>query len=566
MPAFFRADSLYAKCKESLEEVSSTHESAACRVTADIAVPMAVSPGFPLDDHGRNDMPLVTGNFNSDTYDNIVVGGGSAGCLIAARLSEDRSRKVLLIEAGGADVDRPAMVEPALWSTNLGSDVDWRYHTVPQPHVNGRVFDWNRGKVLGGCSSINATVWVWGHPSDFDRWAADGNTGWDFASLQPLFRQLETTLRSEDNDRRGTNGPMRLASTSCGVPLAEAFFEACGSAGHPRLSDVNGPVQEGSGTYDLTVAAGRRFSVVHAFLHPAIDRPNLTVLSRAEVDRLMFSGTDCVGVRCRHEGKLREFRASGEIILSAGALATPYLLMRSGIGNAADLGQVGIKVIHDLPGIGENLHDHCFINAFSAETAEPVHREGRLGAHLYTRSHEALSTPDIEVVISGGAIGLTDAPREKCFSLQTALLRPLSRGRLTLAHRDGDIDIDPNYLAEKADIDALCTAVEKCSELAASAPISRHCTGKVRKLPHGKAQILEFIRNNMGTYWHPVGTCAMGAGKQTVVDASLRVHGLTNLRVADSSVMPSITTGNTLAPTLVIAEQAARMISLDTRA
>jgi choline dehydrogenase len=499
----------------------------------------------------------------SDAYDHIVIGGGSAGALIAARLSEDSECRVLLIEAGDAAVDRPSMVDPVLWFTNFGTAADWQYRTVEQPNANGRTFDWNRGRVLGGSSSINAAVWVWGHPADFDAWADAGNIGWDFGSLRPTFQRLETRLQGSLDGSRGNSGPMRLTSTSNRVPLAAAFLRACEERGHAVLDDVNGPIREGCGTYDFSVEDGQRFSVVRAFLLPAIGRQNLSVLVNASVDSLTFDGTRCVGVRADVGGNLLEIRSHHDVVLSAGVMGSPRLLMRSGVGHAAELERLGLHVVADLPGVGENLHDHCLVNAFAAETAAAIEREGRLGAHLYARTTDGMLAPDHEVIISTWATELPDVPVDRGFSLHTALVRPLSRGRLALTSADGDAPllIDPGYFSEPGDLATLCAAVEKCIEIAASPALLKQRSGSVRMPPANKTELREFVRNNMGTYWHPVGTCSMGIEALSVVDPALCVHGISNLRVADSSVMPRITTGNTLAPTLVIAERAASLIT-----
>jgi choline dehydrogenase len=509
---------------------------------------------------GRENMIATSSDLISQNYDHIIVGGGSAGCLIAARLSADSARRVLLIEAGGADIDQPSIDDPTRWFSNLGSEVDWQYRTVPQRNANGRIIDFNRGKVLGGSSSINATVWVWGHPTNFDQWASEGNVGWDFASLSPIFQSLESSPRATTGRGRGQTGPMRLTATSADLPIAQVFFEACREIGYPILDDVNGPVAEGCGTYDLNVVDGRRYSAARALLLPVARRPNLTILSCAEVEALRLEKNRCVGVRCRSDGRVQEFRSDREVILCAGAIGSPHLLMKSGIGNATDLQRVGIKVELDLPGVGENLQDHCLIRVYAAETREIFRSQRHPDAHLYLRSNNALPAPDIEIIMSSSATGVRDLPDDRNFVLTTTLLRPLSRGRLALGTSDGPIQIDPRYLSHEQDLDAMCVAVEKCNELSLTTALSRREARRVRSAPREKAAMRDFLRANVGTYWHPVGTCAMGIGEQSVVDPSLRVRGVSNLRIADSSVMPSITTGNTLAPTLVIAERAARLI------
>jgi choline dehydrogenase len=505
-------------------------------------------------------LPLITADVLTDAYDHIVIGGGSAGALIAARLSEDSACRVLLIEAGDAAVNRPSIVDPSLWSTNFWTATDWQYRTVEQPHANGRKFDWNRGKVLGGSSSINAAVWVWGHPSDFDAWADAGNVGWDFESLRPIFQRLETRLHGSCGGGRGTSGPMRLTSTSKGEPLTAAFLQACEEMGHTVLDDVNGPIRGGCGTYDFSIVDGQRFSVVQAFLLTAIDRPNLSVLTRANVNSLMFEGACCRGIRGEVDGKLLEIRSHHDVVLSAGTMGSPRLLMRSGVGRAAELERLGLKVVADLPGVGENLHDHCLVGVFAAEAATATES---VGAHLYARTSDRISAPDHEVIISALATGLPDVPVERGFTLHTALVRPQSRGRISLASTDWDAPllIDPGYFSEPGDLTTLCAAVEKCVELAASPALLNQRSGSVCEPPSGKAELREFVKNRMATYWHPVGTCSMGIDAHSVVDPALCVHGIANLRVADSSVIPRITTGNTLAPTLVIADRAASLMT-----
>jgi choline dehydrogenase len=503
----------------------------------------------------------------SNQYDHIIVGGGSAGCIIAARLSEGGTRRVLLIEAGGTDVGRPSIVEPGSWPANLGSDVDWQYRTTPQLSANGRIFDYARGKVIGGSSTINAMAWVWGHPTDFNAWEDDGNEGWGFASLDPVFKRIETSTRTNSDGSRGDSGPMLVGPMAEPATIVADFLEACREAGYSVKEDVGGPVTEGAGTMDLNMKDGRRFSVVHAYLDPALSRRNLTVLPHTLVESLTFEGTRCVGARCQIAGQRCELRSEHDVVLSAGTIDSPRLLMNSGIGNSDHLRRLGIEVVADLPGVGENLHDHPLIVAFSAETHRDSTRGARTESHLFMRSSHSLPAPDVQILLSPTATGLTDVRPSKGFSLIPALLRPRSRGRLAITAADirSPLHIDPNFLSDASDLDALCVAVQTCTELGLSTALSHWRVGAVRVAPSGKAELCEFIKRNVVTYNHAVGTCAMGVGNRAVVDPLLRVHGTSNLRIADASVMPSITTGNTLAPTLVIAERAASIIAASAR-
>jgi choline dehydrogenase len=498
----------------------------------------------------------------SPSYDHIIVGAGSAGSVVAARLSAQDACRVLLLEAGGADVNRPSMVEPGRHRENWGTDADWQYRTVPQSHLNGRVVEWARGKVLGGSSTINAMAWVWGHKTDFDAWAADGNTGWDFASLEPVFKRMETCVRAGRKGARGTSGPMWLSSFSANDPFIEAFLSSCRQAGHAVIEDVNGPVEAGAGPADMNVKDGRRFSVAQAYLLPVLGRKNLTVLTNTLVESLVFEGARCVGIRCRIDGHRREIRSDHDVVLSAGCIESPRLLMVSGIGNAGHLKRLGIEVIADLPGVGENLHDHCQLRTFSADAGQTA-ISPRLDAHLFLRSSDTLPVPDLHIGLAQAANAMPGAAPGGGFTLLAGLFRPRSRGRLALTSADvhAPLHIDPNYLANTSDMDALCVAAQVSIELGMSTALSPWHAGELRTAPAGKGEQRDFIKRNVTSYRHPVGTCAMGLGNRTVVDPMLRVHGIANLRVADNSVMPNITTGHTLAPTLVIAEKAASMIA-----
>ena len=509
--------------------------------------------------------PVVQGRSGRSieaSYDYIVVGAGSAGCTIAARLSENPACRVLLIEAGGADISRPALQSPVLWPSNFGTDVDWAYRTTPQARAAGRVIDWPRGKVIGGSSSINAMIWVWGHAADFDQWAYAGSHGWDYARLKPVFQRIETCARKTANGDRGAHGPMHVEPLAEPHPLTAGFFKACEEMGHQVVEDVSAPVRDGAGYVDFNTKDGRRFSVVHGYLLPALERRNLTLLTGTRVDALSFQGTRCTGVRLRIGAEHHEVTAEQETVLCAGVVESPRLLMLSGVGNAEELRRYGIPVVSNLPGVGENLQDHCFIVGFVAETKAPMAPGSRAGSHLFFRSTKEAYSPDIHALLATAAVGTTEIKPNEGFSIRLGLLRPQSRGRIKITSADlnAPLLIDPNYLSAGADLTTLCAAVEHSRAIGSAAGLSEWRKREIARIPRGKSELSEFVAHNVGSYWHPVGTCAMGVHAEAVVDPSLCVYGTTNLRVADASIMPTITSGNTNAPTIVIAERAAQMI------
>ncbi|NPC57430.1 GMC family oxidoreductase [Caenimonas soli] len=493
-------------------------------------------------------------------YDYIVVGAGSAGSVVASRLAEDPARRVLLVEAGSGNIERPTLSSPFSWPANLGSDVDWCYKTVPQAHAQNRVFNYPRGKVVGGSSSINAMIWVWGHASDFDNWEKAGCTGWGFDQVKTVFQKIETCGRKAPAGTRGTQGPMHVGPMAVSSPMNEAFLEACKRQGLGVVPDINAPLQEGTGLMDLSVRDGKRFSVVHGYLLPGLKRDNLTLVTDARVDKLLFEGTRCVGVRLVINGQVRDVRAEQETIVSAGAIDSPRLLMLSGIGPAADLRSVGIAPLVDLPGVGQNLQDHVALPSFVAETWEKGVPGSRLDTHAFFRTDSSSPVIDAQALFIPGVLPPSTLKRDEGYTLWAGLVRPRSRGRVKLLSGEpgGPLHIDPAYLSDPTDLRALMQAAQWCRDIGNSAALA-----SVRKRVHfqppaTRGELAEFVSRSIDSYWHPTSTCAMGVGELAVVSPSLQVRGVSQLRVADASIMPSITSANTNAPSIMIGEKAAQ--------
>lgn len=526
------------------------------------------------------------------TFDYVIVGAGSAGCVLANRLTASGAHRVLLIEAGGEDTPSSVHI-PAGFSKLFGSSYDWNIQTVPQAHLGGRRLAQPRGKMLGGSSSINAMIYIRGHRADFDGWAEAGCEGWDFESVLPYFRRSEGQEVRTADVAHGTEGPLTVTDLRSPSPLSERLIEAGVENGYPRNDDFNSGDQEGFGYYQVTQAGGSRMSTARAFLRPALDRDNLTVWSRAHAHRLLVEDRRAVGVEVERDGERQSVRAEREVLLAAGAFGSPQLLMLSGIGPAAHLREHGIEVVHDLPGVGENLQDHLISgvtrHATTRDTLDFAESLGRIGWNLFdyvvrrkgpftsnvaeaggfVRSDEALDAPDVQYHFGPGFFlehGRRNPEGQSGYTVGGLVLTPASRGTVRLASPDGHDTplVDPRYFSDPDGADLRRSAwslrlAQRLADADAFADVNGGPFEPGRVLDTDD-EIIPYLRASSETLYHPVGTCAMGTDADAVVDPSLCVHGVRGLRVVDASIMPKITRGNTNAPTIMIAEKAADVI------
>lgn len=502
----------------------------------------------------------MTGAGDGD-YDIVVVGAGTAGCILAARLSEERQTRVLLVEAGPADTSS-RVTETAAWPALRGSDLDWAFQTEPQAQTGHR-HDIPRGKVVGGTGAINAMAFLRGDRSDFDTWAYLGCTGWDYASVLPYFKRSETSVH-HDPEHRGNSGPLRPAPSASLHPLSRAYLEAAREAGHPLATDLNGPRLRGASSHDLLIVDGKRQTTASAYLDPALSRPNLTLRTGAFVSSLVLDGERCTGVDLISAGRRVRVR-SRQTVLAAGAIGSPHLLLTSGIGPAGQLEKVGTAVRLDLPGVGQNLVDHVILAGLTFGAADPLPPpSANLGeVTLFLDSEPGRASCDLQIVFIHVPFANPWQPAQgNGYTFGIGHMRPASRGVLSLQSADPTVPprLDFGYLTEPDDMRALVSGVRHALEIG-----SRPAFKPWRAGPHplrgaDDPAVRAFVREAVQSYGHVAGTCRMGVDTQSVVDPRLRVHGLEGLWIADASVMPTITTTNTNAATVMIAERASDLI------
>jgi choline dehydrogenase-like flavoprotein len=530
-------------------------------------------------------------NEQGDTFDYLVVGAGTAGCVLASRLSEDRNMRVAVIEAGPPD-RHPLIHIPATVAAAIGRPtLNWRFKTVPQRHLNGRSIPIPRGRVVGGSGSINGMVYFRGHPSDFDDWAAAGNPGWSYGEVLPYFLRSENNDEYPDSVYHGHGGPMNVTYVKQPNPMTPAFLEAMRALGFKRTDDFNGPTSEGYGPRQGTILNGRRVSTATAYLWPASGRSNLTILTNTRALEILIENRRAIGVSVLGPAGRRRLVARREVIIAAGAILSPHLLMLSGIGDREELHSAGISVTHHLPGVGANYHDHLAVAVLmemkNSESygiswrAAPrdlanlfeyaLFRRGPLASNVFEatgfiRTLPELPRPDVQVVFQAARRnrGTFPFPLGHGFAISIVGICPKSRGRVRLGSSDPLEPplVDPQLLSHPDDVATMLRGLKIGRRVTRAASFARYRAIEVQPGPQVEedAVLVDYIRRAAVTVHHPCGSCRMGPDDQAVVDEKLCVHGIRSLRVADASVFPSVVGGNTNAAVVMIAEKAADLV------